>query len=994
MRPTSRRRRSSTACRAAELAAFAEGDAQFGTRLRAGGRPGADLQQRVVRLVPQRRRPRASRERAHAIQHGGDPVAELGGPQLQDRAIPGAEAERLPAGVETSLRLPPPVFGMGLIEAIPTATILARADPTDLDGDGISGRAEYRDAGRTSPRARARRRAWRSVASAARRRSRACSSRPSTAYHQDIGITTDFAPDENVNPLAARPTEAADRVADPELPARDVRAVVAYLRMLAPPAPGAMTARRAQGRTVFGHGRLRELPRAESLDRRRCPIARLANRTASLVLRPAAPRHGRRAGGRSARRRRGRPRVAHRRRCGGCASCASSCDGHAFLLHDGRARRSRRRSCLHGGEADPARDAFRRCRPNERAALLDFVESPMRRSRAGSGSRSCCLVAAGTRAARSRAQHVDAGHARPGAGRGAFVRAATTTSPTCRDLRPHRGRRLRGGPRLCSSARTARPSEAGFELKRWNLLASTRVSRASTVWSEVEFEDGGEEVMLELAQIDLRLVARSEPARRHPAVPLGRFNLAHDAPRNELTEAPAGSRPICSASPCSDAGPRSVRGDAGGGAARDLRGLRGQRLPRRRSSTRPTARGCPPASATSRTRTARPRWSGASPCAPWPGVELGVSAHHGAYNTVSGRGRRRRRAPRRPVAARDLRRGGRVPTGRGRGRDGRSRHPARPRRHCARAPVRRLRRGQPPLRRALDRRMAGRLVRRGRSCSKPWTSIATSPVTRRLQLRLGLNFRPLPETVVKVGVRARPRRGTVSTILAGCRAPLRPGELLLIPESHVRRSNTETLTRSRQDYLKALYALGAGGEPVSDLAARRASSASPPPSVDEHAAAGSPRAAGARTRRAPARGSPPRAAAAPRDGAPPPHPRDLPGARAGARLVRGARGCRGARAPHQRPRARRDRPAGRPPARIRTATRFPTPRPHAPPRAAAARLAAAGRAPWCARSATRTGARMARWKQVGLVPGAAVRMREVRRARGRVRARGRRRAAW
>jgi hypothetical protein len=33
------------------------------------------------------------------------------------------------------------VFGVGLIEAIPSATILALADPTDADGDGISGRA-------------------------------------------------------------------------------------------------------------------------------------------------------------------------------------------------------------------------------------------------------------------------------------------------------------------------------------------------------------------------------------------------------------------------------------------------------------------------------------------------------------------------------------------------------------------------------------------------------------------------------------------------------------------------------------------------------------------------------------------------------------------------------------------------------------------------------------------------------------------------------------
>jgi CxxC motif-containing protein (DUF1111 family) len=41
---------------------------------------------------------------------------------------------------EWSLRAPRPVFGLGLLEAIPAATLEAVADPDDSDGDGISGR--------------------------------------------------------------------------------------------------------------------------------------------------------------------------------------------------------------------------------------------------------------------------------------------------------------------------------------------------------------------------------------------------------------------------------------------------------------------------------------------------------------------------------------------------------------------------------------------------------------------------------------------------------------------------------------------------------------------------------------------------------------------------------------------------------------------------------------------------------------------------------------
>ncbi|MCU0801876.1 MAG: thiol oxidoreductase [Rhodobacteraceae bacterium] len=45
------------------------------------------------------------------------------------------------AGLMLSPRLAPRMIGLGLLEAIPAADILARADPQDADGDGISGRA-------------------------------------------------------------------------------------------------------------------------------------------------------------------------------------------------------------------------------------------------------------------------------------------------------------------------------------------------------------------------------------------------------------------------------------------------------------------------------------------------------------------------------------------------------------------------------------------------------------------------------------------------------------------------------------------------------------------------------------------------------------------------------------------------------------------------------------------------------------------------------------
>ncbi|QDG51544.1 c-type cytochrome [Persicimonas caeni] len=53
------------------------------------------------------------------------------------------DGSSLPDNVLTSLRQPPPIFGLGLLEEVPEETLLALADPDDADGDGISGRPNY-----------------------------------------------------------------------------------------------------------------------------------------------------------------------------------------------------------------------------------------------------------------------------------------------------------------------------------------------------------------------------------------------------------------------------------------------------------------------------------------------------------------------------------------------------------------------------------------------------------------------------------------------------------------------------------------------------------------------------------------------------------------------------------------------------------------------------------------------------------------------------------
>ena len=50
-----------------------------------------------------------------------------------------------------------------------------------------------------------------------------------------------------------------------------------------------------------------------------------------------------------------------------------------------------------------------------------------------------------------------------------------------------------------------RTDDAGFEAKRFNLFTNTRVSDFVRIGAELEFEEGGREIKLEYAAIDVRV---------------------------------------------------------------------------------------------------------------------------------------------------------------------------------------------------------------------------------------------------------------------------------------------------------------------------------------------------------------------------------------------------------------------------------------------------------------------------------------------------------
>ncbi len=147
-------------------------------------------------------------------------------------------------------RIPIPVFGAGLIEAIADETLLALEDPDDRDGDGISGRAAVvTDAG-TGER-RGGRFGWKAQHATLRTFS-------ADAYRNEMGITNEIFATELVNGVSADAVRRCDPTRDPE-DLRDRRSGLAaidnfeaFLKFLAPPPPAPVSDAARAGQPLFG----------------------------------------------------------------------------------------------------------------------------------------------------------------------------------------------------------------------------------------------------------------------------------------------------------------------------------------------------------------------------------------------------------------------------------------------------------------------------------------------------------------------------------------------------------------------------------------------------------------------------------------------------------------------------------------------------------------------------------------------------------------------
>ncbi|MEC7520619.1 MAG: di-heme oxidoredictase family protein [Myxococcota bacterium] len=239
------------------------------------------------------------------------------------------------------LRQTPSILGLGLIERIPEAVILANEDPDDLDGDGVRGRAHRLSDGRLG------RLGWKAdvpdLAEFAR-----------DAMFNELGVTL---PDQEGLTFGGATDD--DGVADPEITIEELEALTLFMSRLAPP-PRRSTdaALEARGETVFAEVGCASCHRTLELEDG-TPVALYSDLLLHDVFAEGARGIG--SGDASGRELRTPP-------LWGISETAPYMhDGLASTLEDAIAR--------HYGEADGAATAFTELSAEDREALLAFLRS-------------------------------------------------------------------------------------------------------------------------------------------------------------------------------------------------------------------------------------------------------------------------------------------------------------------------------------------------------------------------------------------------------------------------------------------------------------------------------------------------------------------------------------------------------------------------------------------------------------------------------------------
>ncbi|HKQ24317.1 MAG TPA: di-heme oxidoredictase family protein [Burkholderiales bacterium] len=265
--------------------------------------------------------------------------------------------------IMVSPRMAPPLIGMGLLEAIPDATILALA--ARAPKDGIRGKVNV---------------VWDLVAGKnAVGRFGLKANHPTlrqqiaAAFIGDLGLSNELFPEQNCPPIQKTCKEMMF-AGNPEITTYRLKAVESYLRTLAVPASrNAYSTQVARGAQLFDAARCAvcHVPQLQTGEFPAAPL--LANQAirpyTDLLLHDmgeelADHRPDHQAGGSEWR----TPPLWG-------LGLSEKVNGHGALLHDGRARNAAEAILWHSGEAAVSREAYRTMSKTDRDAVLAFLAS-------------------------------------------------------------------------------------------------------------------------------------------------------------------------------------------------------------------------------------------------------------------------------------------------------------------------------------------------------------------------------------------------------------------------------------------------------------------------------------------------------------------------------------------------------------------------------------------------------------------------------------------
>lgn len=300
------------------------------------------------------------------IDETGNQFMDKGGPQLQHRALSGFTPEKIPDGATFSKFTPPANTGLGFIELVSDADIIALADPTDSDGDGISGVPNWikmpyylepnegaieqngKYIGRFGKKAAVYNLIQQTV----------------NAYNQDIGITSTYEPYDVYSGLET----------DAEVTTQTINDVVFYLQTLKAPIQRNQTKQSVtEGKALFVQVGCDGCHR-QTLTTGSALIPALANKTfhpyTDLLLHDMGPGldDGYTEGAAKTSEWRTPP-------LWGLGLSPNSQGGSYYLMHDGRATSIEQAILMHGGEATASHEDYLKLSQEEKNLLIEFLES-------------------------------------------------------------------------------------------------------------------------------------------------------------------------------------------------------------------------------------------------------------------------------------------------------------------------------------------------------------------------------------------------------------------------------------------------------------------------------------------------------------------------------------------------------------------------------------------------------------------------------------------